>query len=644
MNIGSGVTLPNPVIVESTALSTTIAGTGSISGTATLTKKGDGLLKLQNPNTFTGATTIVGGTVRMDVPNASTALATGTTVTLGSADTGPTQDTVLQIAACTATSGTVTCASPITVSNSAPVTSKAVLDNNPATTIVPAVSGLITLASSRPLWIRNSGLQLWQLNSKVTGTGDLYFDTGSFARRARLTATTSDFVGNIYLVSGGVQVFTGSGGTNNCVPDTANIIFTAGSILGMGTSDTVGALSGTGTVQANLSTSTNTATLTVGANNQDGVFNGTILSLLGSTGGGGIAITKTGTGTQTLNASSTYAGGTIITGGTIAVGHDSALGSGAVNLNSVTGAIRAADTNARTIANAITYSTNFTLGSATTGDLLFTGAVNVGGGNKEFNVLNARTEFSGIMSGTLTPVRTKKGPGTLVFSGANTYPGSTVVSEGTLELKGGSQASSISVSTGASLGFVLGSPTSSSSTFDLTAGTIKITGTPTLASYTLISSSTGITGTPVLDAPIAGYALKVVGNTLVLEQAGYSSWASLNGATADRSADHDNDGVANGIEFFMGGTSGNTTGFTALPPIVKELDGSYSVTWTKAATYGGVYGTDYVVETSATLNGDWATEVSPGTVVITSNNVKFTFPGGPAYSSKNYVRLKVTGP
>jgi hypothetical protein len=68
------------------------------------------------------------------------------------------------------------------------------------------------------------------------------------------------------------------------------------------------------------------------------------------------------------------------------------------------------------------------------------------------------------------------------------------------------------------------------------------------------------------------------------------------------------------------------------------------VTWTKDAGYTGNYGTDFVVETSTTLTGPWTAESSPGNVTITGNDVKFTFPGGPAYTGKNFARLKVTGP
>lgn len=73
-----------------------------------------------------------------------------------------------------------------------------------------------------------------------------------------------------------------------------------------------------------------------------------------------------------------------------------------------------------------------------------------------------------------------------------------------------------------------------------------------------------------------------------------------------------------------------------------ETAGVSSITWTKAATYTGVYDMDYFVETSTSLSiGNWATEASPGTVTISGNNVTYTFPAGPV---KNFARLKVTGP
>ena len=127
------------------------------------------------------------------------------------------------------------------------------------------------------------------------------------------------------------------------------------------------------------------------------------------------------------------------------------------------------------------------------------------------------------------------------------------------------------------------------------------------------------------------------------EAVGYFMWAATNGAGVNLDADHDNDGVKNGIEYFLGGPTGNTTGFTPLPGVVDTL-GTLSITWPKGAGYLGVYGTDYVVETSATLTGVWTTETLLGGNVDDSSGteVKYTFPG--PLSGSNFARLKVTGP
>jgi len=255
---------------------------------------------------------------------------------------------------------------------------------------------------------------------------------------------------------------------------------------------------------------------------------------------------------------------------------------------------------------------------------------------------NANGSFSGVIrntSGTLAVEKT--GTGTQTFAGVNTYTGSTTVSQGTLAFVGGSLTSPITVSTGASLSFDTSATTTSTSTANISLGTIKITGTPSAASHTLFTAAGGITGTPVLHAPVPGYVLKVVGNSLVLEQAGYGAWAALNGAGPNLNDDHDNDGVPNGVEYFLGGPNGNTTGFT-LSPGVTNTAGTLSVTWVMGSGYAGVYGTNFTVETSDTLTGIWTTETAGVNVVVSGSNVTYTFPA--PLGAKKFARLKVTGP
>jgi hypothetical protein len=150
----------------------------------------------------------------------------------------------------------------------------------------------------------------------------------------------------------------------------------------------------------------------------------------------------------------------------------------------------------------------------------------------------------------------------------------------------------------------------------------------------LLISATGFTG----------FGLDANGYLTASAAGGYSSWQAANGPTTQTiDLDHDNDGVSNGVEYFLGGNT-NTTGSTAVPSVINTA-GVLSVTWTKAASYTGTYGSDFWVETSATLTGAWATELAdptPGFTVTfpSATEVKYTFPPG----TKNFARLKVTGP
>lgn len=315
----------------------------------------------------------------------------------------------------------------------------------------------------------------------------------------------------------------------------------------------------------------------------------------------------------------------------------------------------------------------------TTGSVLF--ALGAGGGTIDTNGFNG-TIAAAISGGEAL---TKTGAGTLIIDGNNTYSGATNVQNGTLGGKGAaasivSVASGASIAPGASVGtFVCAGATfasgsnlaveinSSTDTADkLTAsGAVNITGAS--VSFTEIGSGTipagtkltildytGTTLTGTFTGHAEGATVTVGANSFTLSYvdankvtlttlpgAGYSSWAAANGAGAQTmDQDHDNDGVSNGIEYFLGGSS-NTTGFTAMPAIVNTA-GTLSITWTKSGDYAGVYGTDFVVQTSATLaSGSWTNEATPAPVAISGNNVTYTFPAGP---SKKFARLKVTGP
>jgi autotransporter-associated beta strand protein len=220
------------------------------------------------------------------------------------------------------------------------------------------------------------------------------------------------------------------------------------------------------------------------------------------------------------------------------------------------------------------------------------------------------------------------GTGSLTLGGINTYSGATLVSAGTLSLCGDGDiatSESITIAAGANLNTTAKTGTYAPAsaqpiTFGLDAAgagasgriaaaslnlsdanlAFDISGTLDDVQYVLANYSGTLTGTFAVSPP-TGYTfdygtgtnsqIKLVSTSA---PAGYSSWASLNGASANANEDHDNDGVSNGIKFFIGGPDGNTTGFTPLPG-VATVGSSRSATRTHAADYTGTYGSDHVI-------------------------------------------------
>jgi autotransporter-associated beta strand protein len=132
---------------------------------------------------------------------------------------------------------------------------------------------------------------------------------------------------------------------------------------------------------------------------------------------GVIALTKTGTGTQTLSGANTYTGDTKISGGTLTLGNSLALQSSTLDYNSYGGTL---DFGALT---------NATFGGLKgTQNIALTNNFALSVGNN-----NANTTYSGALSGTGDTL-TKIGSGTLTLSATNTYTGATSVSNGVLRL------------------------------------------------------------------------------------------------------------------------------------------------------------------------------------------------------------------
>lgn len=142
-----------------------------------------------------------------------------------------------------------------------------------------------------------------------------------------------------------------------------------------------------------------------------------------------LALTKAGSGTQTLAGSNSYSGGTTLTAGTLRVGHDAALGTGTLTISN--GVFASDGATARTITNAITMGGNVQLGDATGTGALTLSNINLGTATRTLTVSNSTT-VAGVI--TNTGGLTKSGAGTLILSRANNYSGATTINAGVLEL------------------------------------------------------------------------------------------------------------------------------------------------------------------------------------------------------------------
>ncbi|MEO7173817.1 autotransporter-associated beta strand repeat-containing protein, partial [Flavobacterium sp.] len=197
-------------------------------------------------------------------------------------------------------------------------------------------------------------------------------------------------------------------------------------------------------------------------------------------------------------------------------------------------------------------SLEFTGGTIKFGSLTGTGFLTSSGANAiEVGALGVSETFSGVLNqgGTGTLAVTKVGAGTWTLTGANTYTGDTTVNAGVLAVNGNAIANANKlVLNGGKVDAM---------------GATEVVGTLYFGAAQQAAGTWGATGSGAAhidDTHFSGTGLVSVTTAPV---AGYTTWADANGATGQTvDQDHDNDGVKNGIEYFMGQT-GST--FTANP-------------------------------------------------------------------------------
>ena len=248
------------------------------------------------------------------------------------------------------------------------------------------------------------------------------------------------------VINGGILNF-GNAGTG--VNASTNRLFTigpAGATLDVsGNSGVTGTLT-IGSAGGNIAFSDSNApaslTLAHNAPAVSSLGTGTLSAVLGDSGTGTnvTSLTKTNAGTWILTAANTHSGLTRITGGTLQLGNNLALQNSIFDPSGGGTLAFSSGINTPTLGGLIS-STNLTMASNVTAL-----ALNPGTG--------VTANYSGIL-GSATPGMTleKKGAGTQVLSGANTYTGATNVTGGTLLINGSTSTSSlVNVSVNGTLG------------------------------------------------------------------------------------------------------------------------------------------------------------------------------------------------
>lgn len=501
------------------------SGAGAITGSGSLSKTGAGSLKIANVNTYTGGTRIEGGLLELDavdaIPGAGGITITGgilrvnpvlgltaasATITMGDAASG-TASTVVEIPAA-ASPDQVVLSTPLVLNTAAP-NSKAILRYSGATRDgaapsggSPQFNGPVSL-NGRDLWLENTSVstgdtaRLWNMYGKISGTGNVHVDNGGATERIRIGFNGNDFTGDIYIDRGMLQNGTGSGTTQNAIPNSANVILAPGTRFGIGAGDTMGALVGgaadpdNSLTQGLVSPNANAnVSLIIGSGDRSGVYHG----LMSNDGSRVLTLTKTGTGTQTLNGDCSQTGNT-------------ALSQGKLIINAA-------------YASAITVSGGATLAGTGTSTAAITATSTASGG-------------ANVAPGNAT--------GTFTAASANLSSGGNLLI--TLD---GAQCSRLSVSGVLNI-----------SNADLVVTGTSSQSTCIIASY---GTLTGTFAT-VPEGFTVDYAYNdgVSTNNIAITGSApdpYPTWAAGKGLTAGNSAkdaDPDGDGVVNGLEFYLDG-------------------------------------------------------------------------------------------
>jgi autotransporter-associated beta strand protein len=358
---------PASVTVSNNAATYTFSdgasGSGKISGSASLVKKGSGTLVIDTINNNSGATVISGGTLQIGDGSSTGDLGSGNITNNAALVFAQTDDRSV--------SGAISGVGTLTQQGSATLTLAAINTYSGATIISAGALqigaggaagslGGSAVADNSALIVDRS--DSFALSNTVSGTGTF----ASIGSGTVILSGTKTWLGDTSISNGIVKL-----GGSEKIPDAATVSGATG-VLNLegvfdlnGFNETINALSGSAGVVSN-SAAAGTSVFVVGDNVSSATFSGTIVD---GSAGGKVQLVKQGSGTQTLNTHNTYSGGTILSNGivvgpTVSGGNAALLGSGPVTFYGGTlqlgGYAGSATTQLGVFANAVVVPTNQT--------------------------------------------------------------------------------------------------------------------------------------------------------------------------------------------------------------------------------------------------------------------------------------------
>jgi fibronectin-binding autotransporter adhesin len=339
------------------------------------------------------------------------------TVTAGSG-------TVVLGAASVYTGGTVLQSGTLALSNSTSLGSGALAVSSNATEQALAsinVANAVTVASSSTLTLDANGNSFTN-SGNISGQGDLLVRDSTGAGTLTLSGSNS-YAGTSTVNRGTLAL-----GSTTALPTATTLVVSGTGVVNMaGYNDSVAALSDGGVSTGVITNTTGAATLTVNGSSSSS-FSGTI--------GGDMGLTKSGSGVLNVSGVNNYTGATVINGGTLQLGNASALGTGALTVNS--GGLL--DFYGNALSRAAIAGSGIVSNSTGTSVLTFTNS--------------GSTTFAGsLRDGTGSLGLVMGGSGTLTMTGSNTAVGGVTVNNGTMLLNSGATLNNVTVT---NAGFVNG--------------------------------------------------------------------------------------------------------------------------------------------------------------------------------------------